>query len=264
MLRFLRRGRSALENYVRAAPSDEQTVRLFEGEWASQLPGVEGGGASELFDDGRIRFAAECFGGFEGKKVLELGPLEAGHSYMMHARGAREIVAVEGNTRAYLKCLVVKELYGLSRARFLLGDFSAFLQEHDEAYDVVVASGVLYHMMRPLELLDLVAPRSQHILLWTHYYDESVIRERPEVKARFRAPETVDVDGVGIPHYPYIYGRATRGMGFCGGPERSSRWLERSVILEALSRHGFNRIEVADDDPHHPHGPAVTLACTKA
>jgi hypothetical protein len=45
---------------------------------------------------------------------------------MMHNGRANEIVSIEGNIRAYLKCLCIKEVFSLARAQFLLGE--AWLQ----------------------------------------------------------------------------------------------------------------------------------------
>ena len=53
--------------------------------------------------------------------MLELGPLEGAHTYMLDRAGASEVVAIEGNTRAFLKCLITKELLSMPSARFLVG-----------------------------------------------------------------------------------------------------------------------------------------------
>jgi SAM-dependent methyltransferase len=78
--------------------------------------------------------------------VLELGPLEGGHSFMFERLGAREVIAIEANPRAYLKCLIIKELLDLRRVRFLCGDFLEYLRADGTDFDLVFASGVLYHM----------------------------------------------------------------------------------------------------------------------
>lgn len=100
---------------------------------------------------------SDCVESFD-LTVLELGPLEAGHTYMLEKMGARSIVAVEANSRAYLKCLIVKELFELKRAKFLLGDFVAYLKNNTRHFDLCLASGVLYHMQNPAELLFFYIP----------------------------------------------------------------------------------------------------------
>ena len=118
--------RGALDRYVASAPSPQNALDIFEGAWTSRLPSpFENArvGATPLFEDERLAWAIDDLGGFDGARIVELGPLEGGHTYMLQRAGAASVVAIEGNRRAYLKCLVVKELLALQRARFLCGDF---------------------------------------------------------------------------------------------------------------------------------------------
>ncbi|WP_207954636.1 hypothetical protein [Saccharopolyspora elongata] len=75
---------SILDEYVTSAPSPQNAVDVFAGEWSSQLPAplqhVQAG-PLPLFDDARVSWAIECFGGVAGSRVLEIGPLEGGHTY---------------------------------------------------------------------------------------------------------------------------------------------------------------------------------------
>jgi len=48
----------------------------------------------------------------KGKKVLELGPLEGAHTYMLEKAGG-DVLSIEGNHGAYIRCLIVKNFYGL-------------------------------------------------------------------------------------------------------------------------------------------------------
>ena len=65
------------------------------------------------------------------------------------------MTAIEANTRAYLKCLIAKELLDMSRLGFLLGDFMEYLRGDPDHVDVCFASGVLYHVPNPVETLAL-------------------------------------------------------------------------------------------------------------
>ena len=139
--------------YEVQAPAPENLVALFEGQWVSALPGLPSGDVP-LFSDDRIQWAIDLAGGVTGKRVLELGPLEGGHSHMLEQAGAAHIDAIEANTLCYLKCLLVQQLFGLARTRFELGNFVPWLLSSDETYDVVVAAGVLYHLSDPVPVLD--------------------------------------------------------------------------------------------------------------
>lgn len=75
-----------LDAYIKTAPSDQNVLDLFDNEWSSFVPGegrVARPGTSLLFDDGRVTWLGEVLGGFSGLRVLELGPLEVGHSTML-------------------------------------------------------------------------------------------------------------------------------------------------------------------------------------
>ena len=102
-------------------------------------------------------------GGVRDGRVLELGPLEGGHSFMLQKAGALMVTAIEANVRALLKCLITKEITRLTACEFLCGDFIEYLRRTDTSYDAVLASGVLYHMTEPLELLHRLSTRSPAI-----------------------------------------------------------------------------------------------------
>ena len=91
-----------LDQYVTRAPTQQNILDLFDGEWSSMMPTTSGlttrPGTAALFEDGRIAWAEQQFGGFNARRILELGPLECGHTYMLHERGAESIVSIEANT----------------------------------------------------------------------------------------------------------------------------------------------------------------------
>ena len=176
-----------LDQYTTAAPSLQSLLDLFRDEWSSKLPDPLAdlkAGSAQLFEDARINWITEQIGGFQAKTVLELGPLEAGHSYMMQQNGAESILAVEANSRAYLKCLIIKEMFQLDRVRFLYGDFIEFLKFSEARFDFCMASGVLYHMRNPIELIDLIAQAADQVFIWTHYYDADLLNTNPTMSYR--------------------------------------------------------------------------------
>lgn len=258
---------SVLDQYVREAPSAQQTVDIFAGDWSSQLPaslGVTSGGVA-LFQDNRIQWLIDEVGGVSGMNVLELGPLEAGHSAMLHDGGAASVVAVEGNTRAYLKCLVVKELLHLDRCHFLLGDFLPYVQQTDEHFDLVLASGVLYHAPDPLALLTALGTAADRIAIWTHYYDPAIIEHDADMMRLFdRQPVRTPWRDRTIDLHRRFYREALQWSGFCGGPEPSALWMERDDLMSVLRDLGFTAISVAFETPDHPHGPSLMLCAQRA
>lgn len=243
-----------MEGYEASFPSRQTAVDVFRGEWVSQLPDGLHGGEIPLFADDRIAWLTDRVA-VAGRTVLELGPLEGGHSYMLHEGGARRIVAVEANRRAYLKCLIVKDVFGLDRVEFLCGDLVEYLRGSDERFDLCLASGVLYHMRDPIEMLRHAGRASDRLYLWTHYYDQAVIRGNPDVSAHFPFNEG--------PPYRYEYGTVRATPTFCGGGDNYSYWLDRTTIIELLGELGFGQLEFAFDHRDHPNGPAVAILATR-
>lgn len=256
-------GTAILDCYNTAPPSAQAAVDLFAGEWVSSLPGVQSG-TIPLFNDGRVVWGCEALGGVKGQRVLELGPLEGAHTHtLLENLGCREVVAVEANSRAYLKCLVAKEVLGMTNAHFLYGDVSAFLENSRERYDLILASGILYHMREPLKLLALIAEHTDRCIIWTHYYDAEVINAQPVLKTRFFPHGTTSWGDMSAPVWRFEYQEALQSSLFCGGSAPFALWLERQTILDTLKKLGFTRIEVAQESTSHPNGPCFTLAASK-
>ena len=256
-----------LDQYIKSNPNPQNAVDIFKGEWASKFPepfSYLEAGSSLLFEDPRILWAAKQLGGVEGKNVLELGPLEGGHTYMLERLGAASILSIEANTRAYLKCLIAKEILGIKKARFLCGDFVEYLRNNDQRFDVAIASGVLYHMKNPVELIALLSKVTDKLFIWTHYYDEEIISKNPLIPDnKFGDCTTFEYSGFRHELHRYEYDRALDSMGFCGGSDIFSNWTSREDILACLARFGFNDVQVGFDHLEHPNGPAFALSAIR-
>jgi Protein of unknown function (DUF1698) len=256
-----------LDEYVRVFPNDQNALDIFKGDWSSQLPGARKeleAGTISLFDDARIIWAAEQLGGFKSQRVIELGPLEAGHTYMLESLGAESILAIEANKRAYLKCLIVKEILSLNRSRFLLGDFVSFLRENKKSFDVCVASGVLYHMQNPCELIHLISKASKKVVLWTHFYDKERIQAKRIVAGKFSGALKKNYNGFDHVLHKYIYGDALNWTGFCGGSYPYSYWMSREDILACLRFFGFQDLRIGFQEPDHPNGPSLCIVAVRS
>lgn len=262
---------SDFKHFFGVAPSDQNALDLFAGEWSSQPPPERPelkGGETPLFADPRVSWAHHRLmemgveGGVAGRDVLELGPLEGGHTYLLDRLGAKSVTAVEANARAYLKCLIAKETYGMPHARFLLGDCLEFLRSTDRVYDIGIACGILYHLTNPVELLELLGRRCQTLFLWTVYYDPEFIAKNPVPGAKFT--EALKMEHAGFKHtvHRFNYGPSLDWKGFCGGGNVYSYWMEKDEIVEALRRFGF--VDFRTEQHPNIHGSALVLAARKA
>jgi hypothetical protein len=255
-----------LETYARTAPSAANAIDIFKGQWTSRLPPPYhdlSGGIAPLYEDPRLLAGLEMMGGVKGKRVLELGPLEGGHTYLLDRAGAVDVLAIEGNTRAFLKCLVVKELVGIRAARFVCGDFMEYLRGTPERVDVAIASGVLYHMTSPVELLARLAGVADAVYIWTHYYEEALLSAQIHTARRVVTPEEAEYGGYRHRRYPYEYGAALERDDFCGGNRPEARWLTRGDIIAALTHFGYSRVQPYYEQPDHRHGPAFSVVAQR-
>lgn len=258
---------NVLDHYISSAPCPQNAVDIFRGEWASKFSGQLANisaGAAPLFEDPRIQWAVKEMGGVRARSVLELGPLEAGHTYMLEEAGAASILAIEANTRAYLKCLVAKELLGMRDAHFVCGDFTEYLRACDTRFDASFASGVLYHMRDPIELIALLSKASRQLFIWTHYFDAALINAKAQYIQKFPSQTVGEYGGFKCTYHRYEYQTALDFQGFCGGSAPYSNWIQRDDIIACLRHFGFSDIRTSFEERDHPNGPAFALVASKA
>lgn len=250
-----------LDQYVDAAPCPQNAIDAVPG-WNHAMPPHVGAAAGDthLYQDARIPWCLEQFGSIAGRKILELGPLEGMHTYLLDQQQPAFIHAIEANRLAFLRCLITKELLEIKHAKFMLGNFLPWLEQTDVRYDLIVASGVLYHMSNPVRLLELIGQRSDAIYLWTHCFSEEAM---PKGDLRREAlsgeVETIAFRGINVPLYRRGYHNAWKAKEFCGGMHDRHYWMEKDDIVRILGLLGFDDIRMAHDHPDHPNGPAFSV-----
>ncbi len=214
------------------------------GPWITrfEIDGVALGGEYFAASDARL---AAFFARFPAPgRVLELGCLEGGHTVEI-ARRAAWVVAIDSREANLARARWVQSLLGRSNITFV----QANVEEYDVAalgtFDVVFNCGLLYHLPRPRRLLARLAPLTRAMFVWTHVCEEARAR-------------TV-VDG----YRGWLYTEAGHGDPL-SGMSPSSFWPSRPELLRMLRETGFTDLEVIADEPGHPHGPAILLACRPA
>lgn len=299
-----------MREYVAGTPRKQSLADLFEGEWATKFPDEVGitAGESPLFEDGRIPWIIEQVGGVEGMRILELGPLDGAHTAMLLAAGADEVVGVEANVRAYLRCLATKELLDLDGARFVLGEIGAYVEGaaaawngdgpvpvpgadipggpvelpgssaprtshgHERrpgsdipggpAFDLVLASGVLYHLLEPADLLLGLGALADRVFVWTHHFDRAAIEEHNQTGLLDRvttSAQKVLPDDSTVTYHQHGYELGAIQKSFCGGPADASNWMELAGLHQVMELAGLRLRVEAFDHRDHPNGPAIGI-----
>ncbi len=84
---------------------------------------------------------------------------------------------------------------------------------------------------------------------WNSSYD-SWLAQEPVARA---APRTL------VPKR----GFGRKLAGFYGGNRPHANWLSRDDLMGALEHFGWRDIEVGFEQPHHPHGPSLSLTAVR-
>ncbi len=251
----------------RGYPSHKNAVDMFKDGWLSRVP-VPGatGGTLNLFEtDTRPQWAADAVGGILGFDVLEIGPHEAHHTLALERLGAWPILSIECHTYSFLKCLVIKNIFGL-RATFLLGDAFTYLDQSDKVFDLIFAAGVFYHLTDPGPALCSVCRHARHVFLSTHYFDWELISQNEAMRATFVSPDPVlvDVEGMGLRYDRRLYpADSYTSTGFAGGMQPESMWMDIQGI-EALLAHMNFKLVARLPHPDHPAAPAISLLASRS
>ncbi len=115
-----------------------------------------------------------------------------------------------------------------------------------------------------MELIALLAARSDRVYLWTHYDDDAALLRAPIVRARFSGTSEATHACFTHTRHRYRYRAAKFRLGFAGGSAPHSEWLTRDTIVAALRHFGFDHIETGFDEPHHPYGPCCAFVAMRA
>lgn len=182
---------------------------------------------------------------------------------MLEKFGASSILSVEAGTRAFLRCLVLKEMLGTHRSRFLLGDFVHQLKTGGH-YDLVVACGVLYHMVNPVEAIAFMSKVTDRIYIWTHYYDEQKIKSHAALAHHFQSNTPAEYEGFKHTLHRQQYQSRLGNPGFMGGSEHYSNWLSRNDLLGSLRFFGFTNVTIQFDNPDSAAGPNISLLAQRS
>jgi len=255
------------QKYSSSAPSNQSFIDAIGPIWKTKFPedwGITAGGSAYFDVDNRVQWAEDtghC--NFEGASVLELGPFEGYNTYQLAKKNPAKLVALEGNNINFLKTLVVKEMLNFD-AEIKHGDFLSYLKNTRDKFDIVWASGVLYHQTEPLEFLDLLSKITDTIFFWTHAWGDIVL-EDPENYHHFdpSSDEVREFDGRNIKHYyrSYLF-KSSMPKQFSGGSSPFAMWLKKEEIYKVLEDRGFKIIKRAERESHAA-GPSISFLATR-
>jgi hypothetical protein len=238
--------------FINDPASEQNGVDLFD--WTCKIP-VENinSGNHRVFEpiDVRPSLVLKHFNSLKNWDILDLGTFEGGHSYQLESYGAI-VTAIEAHPINYLKCLIAKNTLSMT-TKFLLGDFQKYIEKFDAKYDLIFASGVLYHMYDPVSLIRSMSKISKNIFLWSHYVcDQHSNLWDPQYTS------TIDIDGNNYTYYNYQYDVKRSDRVYSGTKQNCNRMTLKDIKASFLN-YGYTKITVLEDQRDHPGGPAVSL-----
>jgi hypothetical protein len=179
----------------------------------------------------------------EAATILELGALEGAHTFMLaeHA-GVERVLAVEGRAANIRKAVFLQQLLQIQNATFVQANLETDPITFGH-FDAVFCSGLLYHLPEPWKLIDRVAKIAPKLFLWTMYADDA---SADVIVNGFRGRKQAE-GGVDEP---------------LSGLSDHSLWFTLGSLIECLTRNGYDRIDIIDNELGHSQGRAVTLGAT--
>jgi len=197
-----------------------------------EIEGKKYGGKRIALTDPRLEKFNARFN-LKGKRVLEFGPFEGGHTVMLHNLGAKEILSIEGRVENYVKCCVMKNIFKLTNSNFILVDLEHEDLEKYGKFDCCVCLGVLYHLINPYEFLKKISKITDVLFLWTHFSDQ----EYPKSKT----DEISSNDEKNLVYKGKYFVEVVKDDQ--AGLENRSFWFFKEDLLKAIKDVGFKTCE---------------------
>jgi len=196
--------------------------------------------------DIRIRIVLDlCGGSLADKTIVDLGCNEGGFAVEFARLGAKESVGIEAREVSWLRCELVRKLARLQNLKFVRGDVMVELARWPSSFDVVFASGILYHVTDPHQLLsDIFAACRGAVLIDTHV-------ARREAPSHVCSEEIVSRTFGGKSYqgrlFPEVSDTARESQLWAAwGPNNTSFWLLEDELLTMMRAIGFHEIQKVD------------------
>ncbi len=187
-----------------------------------------------------------CGGSLDEKSVVDLGCLEGGFTIAFAARGARLALGIEAREISVRRCELARGLRRLPNAEFVRGDIKAELDRR-EPFDVVFATGILYHVSDPAAILASMRQACSHVALVcthvavtdapSHSCSDEVVREFAGHSYRGRM----------YPEYsPTVDDAEKEDLLWAAWSDADAFWPYEDGLVDMIRRAGFATVEKVD------------------
>jgi SAM-dependent methyltransferase len=183
-------------------------------------------------------------GSLRGKRILDLGCLEGGYSAAFAQMGAREVIGIEARAKNFERCLLVKDCLRLKNLFFYKEDVKNVKRDWFGDFDIVFASGILYHLDDPYSFLKNISEMSLDFTLidthiarrdsWAHSCSEELIEKTFGAK-KYIGREAFEFPK-GLPQ------EEVESFLWSSYSNPTSFWLIEESLVNMFSHVGFNYI----------------------
>jgi SAM-dependent methyltransferase len=200
------------------------------------------------YDDARTEILLQYSGGsFEGKTILDLGCNEGAFTAEFARLGAAHVVGIEARRINYERCELLRKLLNRPNLEFILGDVKDELPRWEHKPDIILLSGLLYHLSDPYSMLESVQRTARDIVLIdTHIADpEESSHGCSELLTRSWGGR--EYRGRIFPEYPSDIAKdAHERMLWAAWSNEDSFWLLEEDLLRMARDVGFSSAEKID------------------
>ena len=226
-----------------------QSVIDLHGPWTAhniELPyniKTVGGGVAVGFSD-----VAEIVSDLYSKdlrdaRVLDLGCLEGGHSIEFAKRGC-SVLGIEGRASNIAKAQFAKEELKLKNLSFELEDVRNLSVFKHGYFDIVICSGILYHLQSPdcFQLLERIGELCKEVLFTnTHIAQEQIPHSNSLLSSLIEVSHNDQIyrGRTYIEHTKESTAEAKEGRLWASLDNETSFWLTEESLLRVLHLQGF-------------------------
>jgi SAM-dependent methyltransferase len=205
--------------------------------WSTRftIGGRHYGGDIDFAPDNRLAAFRAAFP--DARRILDLGALECGHAIEL-ARTAERVVAVEARGANVDRARFALRALGVRNVEVVHADVEVVGPGAFGTFDAVFCSALLYHLTRPMAVVDRLRDAAPGVYVWTHVTPEP-------------ATATHGIDGTPGAWHAEPADDDTAGL----GPR--SFWPTLAAVVDHLRTHGFATVEATEET--HRAGPAATI-----
>ena len=187
-----------------------------------------------------------CGGSMEGRTVVDLGSLEGAFTIGFAELGAAAAIGIEARDINVRRAELARRFRRVENAEFVVADIKDELRRR-EAFDVVFAAGILYHVADPAGLLRTMRVSCTHMaLIDTHVASRaSASHGCSEVVGRESAGKTYQ----GRMFKEYASGNsdpAKEDLVWAAYSDTDSFWPFEDELVRMIENAGFTSVEKID------------------